>query len=343
MDRIGLALVCVLMASIGTAQPDNNTCQSALELIIDPEDGCFETGQFSINKATPSSVPNASCVNSMQGALKDIWFRFPATTNDLRVALNVPLVFEPLKTYTMSIYRGSCGQLIELGCLQSDSDAFNVLAVNTLIKGEEVYLRLATPSDSMGSFQVCLIFYPDGTDINCDEIMVQAPNDTFVDLGETLALDGNHEPLDLPVLYDWYAGDSLLCTDCKVLKVQPRVSTTYTVAVSYANCVIRDDVRIQVSLIDDSIYAPNAFTPNGDNRNDRFQILGGPKLQAVLRLEIYDRWGGQVYRNDKIGNVGWDGTSGGRDLGEGTFIYLANVQLVDGSVRQLSGSFLLLR
>jgi len=343
-----MAIVGVLLVTIGMTQPSNNICQMALELTIDPDDGCFETGQFSINEATPSSVPIASCVDSMHEELKDIWFRFPAATNDLRVALNVPLVFEPLKTYTMSIYRGSCDQLEELACLQSSSDAFNVLAVDNLIKGEEVFLRLSTPSDSMGSFQVCLIFYPDGTaDIDCDEIVVHAPRDTMVDLGTVIDLFGHHEPVDLPMLYEWYVGDSLLCIDCKTVAVAPKASSTYTVAVSYAACIVQDETTIDVELIDDAIYVPNAFTPNGDNRNDRFRILGGPKLEAVLELNIYDRWGSLVYRNEEnraaSSSGGWDGTLGGRELDEGTFIYWAKVRLVDGSLKDLHGSVLLLR
>ncbi len=70
-------------------------------------------------------------------------------------------------------------------------------------------------------------------------------------------------------------------------------------------------------------------------------------METILQLDIYDRWGALIYRNGKSeagsSTEGWDGTLDGRDLDEGTFIYLASVKLVDGSLRQLHGCFLLLR
>jgi gliding motility-associated-like protein len=68
---------------------------------------------------------------------------------------------------------------------------------------------------------------------------------------------------------------------------------------------------------------PNAFSPNGDGHNDTFEIThpSGSKLS----LEVFNRWGGRVYKNNNYQND-WDGTGSGSLLGsnlpEGTYYYL---------------------
>lgn len=55
-------------------------------------------------------------------------------------------------------------------------------------------------------------------------------------------------------------------------------------------------------------FAPTAFTPNGDGRNDVFQIVG-PET-ATFELVIYDRWGATVYTSKDI-NEAWTGNKNG--------------------------------
>jgi len=61
---------------------------------------------------------------------------------------------------------------------------------------------------------------------------------------------------------------------------------------------------------------PNVFTPNGDGKNDRFEIIGIEGFDKVS-LHIVNRWGNEVYRSDNYRND-WDGGS----LNEGTYYYL---------------------
>lgn len=47
-------------------------------------------------------------------------------------------------------------------------------------------------------------------------------------------------------------------------------------------------------------YLPTAFSPNGDRTNDYFTIYGAPGAFVVERFEIFDRWGGMVFRSENF-------------------------------------------
>ncbi len=55
------------------------------------------------------------------------------------------------------------------------------------------------------------------------------------------------------------------------------------------------------------IYVPNAFTPDGDERNNVFtpSILGNVDEYAYT-FNIYDRWGELIFTSHNT-QVGWDG------------------------------------
>lgn len=53
-------------------------------------------------------------------------------------------------------------------------------------------------------------------------------------------------------------------------------------------------------------YVPNAFTPNGDGKNDVFKGTGTLNNMTNFTFEVYNRWGERVFSStDPI--VGWDG------------------------------------
>jgi gliding motility-associated-like protein len=53
----------------------------------------------------------------------------------------------------------------------------------------------------------------------------------------------------------------------------------------------------------DTLLIPNVFTPNGDLKNDFFTIRGN---RPYSKLEIYDRWGLQIYSKENYDNS-WNG------------------------------------
>ena len=87
---------------------------------------------------------------------------------------------------------------------------------------------------------------------------------------------------------------------------------------------------------------PNAFTPNGDGKNDVFKIENA-RYDKLVDFSIYNRWGQQVYHNNYDINQGWDGTFHGVQQDLGTYNY--NIIVTDpmGNTKQFKGTVILVR
>jgi len=64
---------------------------------------------------------------------------------------------------------------------------------------------------------------------------------------------------------------------------------------------------------DFSFYAPNAFTPNGDNKNDIWKPSGLGIDPSSYHMMMFDRWGNLMWET-KIWDQGWDGKANNGDL-----------------------------
>jgi len=71
--------------------------------------------------------------------------------------------------------------------------------------------------------------------------------------------------------------------------------------------VVGVTLMFSVNAMSQDVYIPDAFTPNGDGRNDIFIPVFNDTLKIKdYNLEIYDRFGVQVFQSNNP-NVGWDG------------------------------------
>jgi gliding motility-associated-like protein len=140
--------------------------------------------------------------------------------------------------------------------------------------------------------------------------------------------------------YTWSPPEGLSCSDCPAPEVSPVVSTTYTLqAESPAGCLVEQTVEVSV-VPRRRIYAPTAFSPNGDGRNDVFQLFPGPEVMQITTMEVYHRWGGLAYR----GTAGWDGRAeDGQAAEAGLYAWHARALLIDGQEVELSGEVQLVR
>ncbi len=76
-------------------------------------------------------------------------------------------------------------------------------------------------------------------------------------------------------------------------------------------------IKVEPEVI---IYAPNTFTPDGDEFNQNWKIyIEGIDIYDV-ELLIYNRWGEVVWESHDL-SVGWDGTYKGKVVPDGTYIW----------------------
>lgn len=88
------------------------------------------------------------------------------------------------------------------------------------------------------------------------------------------------------------------------------------------------------------LYAPNVFTINNDNLNDRFYVRG--IFVESFTLSIYNRWGELVYQSNDM-NEGWDGTFKGEECKPDVFVYLAEGIGRKGQRATITGNVTLIR
>jgi gliding motility-associated-like protein len=92
------------------------------------------------------------------------------------------------------------------------------------------------------------------------------------------------------------------------------------------------------------IFAPNAFTPNGDGLNDEFYVIPNPYVRT-FEIVIHNRWGEPIYKSNDI-NFRWNGRLNGTILPPGTYAYVMRfTSNIDGSFppQEQYGSITLIR
>jgi len=72
-------------------------------------------------------------------------------------------------------------------------------------------------------------------------------------------------------------------------------------------------------------YVPNAFTPDGDGKNEIFKPSGSGIDLTRYTMQIFDRWGQLIFETNDA-TIGWDGTSNGKYVPNGTYVWRINTK-----------------
>lgn len=124
----------------------------------------------------------------------------------------------------------------------------------------------------------------------------------------------------------------------------PTQTTTYRLtATNPDGCPQVREVTITVNVPEcerPNIFLPNAFTPNGDGKNDVLYLRG--VIVDRMSLRIYDRWGEKVFESTNQ-SVGWDGTYKGKLLPPDVYGYYLVVDCIGGDRFTEQGNVTILR
>ena len=85
-------------------------------------------------------------------------------------------------------------------------------------------------------------------------------------------------------------------------------------------------------------YAPNAFTPNGDGKNDVFMIKGDNIDPNKFEMSVFDRWGECIFKTNDL-NIGWNGAkhNTGALVQEDVYVYKVDLRDWQGIRHQYIG------
>jgi gliding motility-associated-like protein len=149
------------------------------------------------------------------------------------------------------------------------------------------------------------------------------------------------------LIYNWSPPTYLSCADCPDPEINPIQSAVYTLTVEdEQGCQASDSIFVSVDL-SRPVYLPNAFSPNGDGRNDLFQVYTGPAVRKVLSLSIFNRWGGLVYEAENLSAtndvLSWDGLIQNSPAPSGVYTYMIKIEFIDDIRQSFSGSINLIR
>lgn len=123
--------------------------------------------------------------------------------------------------------------------------------------------------------------------------------------------------------YLWAPDSNINCDTCAIVKVNPKVTTTYTVTgTDSAGCPIERMITIIVEQPCGNFTVPNVFTPNDPG------TLGLDNVFYIKTVDItswsiiiFDRWGKEIFKSTNPGES-WNGkTESGGDAPAGVYYY----------------------
>ncbi len=158
-----------------------------------------------------------------------------------------------------------------------------------------------------------------------------------LNLGKDSTLcDGDHVLLSAasasaPYTYSWQDNS----TGSQYLATKPG---QYFVSLKAADCPAVSDTVVFDNNCPYHFYLPNAFTPNGDNKNEVFNANAYNILS--FEMDIFDRWGENIYSTSDL-ESGWNGKSRwGNDAQIDVYVYKINFTVLSQNDKTLYKSII---
>lgn len=167
-----------------------------------------------------------------------------------------------------------------------------------------------------------------------------AGRDTAVVVGQLLQLQATGG-----VKYEWWPEAGLSdphIPNPTITFYEPLVAVNYKVKVfNEAGCVDSTYKKVKVFATLPSIFVPNAFTPNGDGRNDVLRPIAAG-MERIELFQVFNRWGQMVFSSNST-HHGWDGTVGGKLQASGAYVWVVKAVDYTGQPYVQRGTVVLIR
>jgi gliding motility-associated-like protein len=173
-------------------------------------------------------------------------------------------------------------------------------------------------------------------------INLEVPKDTVLYLGNSIETFITNTCADE---FLWSPLDGVANPTNPETLITPTETTTYTLSFTdNFNCVATDTFLVTVidpADLECKAFLPNAFTPNGDGRNDDFGIDNPYVMTDFISLEVFDRWGNRMFFTDDP-FMRWDGNFRGQITNPGVVLFKVRYRC-GGEEQVQSGSLTVLR
>lgn len=231
-------------------------------------------------------------------------------------------------------YSDSCSNQLVLFTNTSVSTGGIINYTNWVIKKDTTLLDSTIQYNTSYSFtkapQTYTVFLTVGTDKGCMATdtgyinIWQSPyqlasHDTILSRGASLQLQANDGNYNNGGDFYWSPSDGLSNTSIANPVLTSTTDNTYFLSIKNAHgCSLTDSIKVKYYIGPD-IYVPNAFTPNGDGKNDIFRpITVGISLFKYFR--VFNRYGQLMFETTKPFE-GWNGYQNGKIASSGTYVW----------------------
>lgn len=147
------------------------------------------------------------------------------------------------------------------------------------------------------------------------------------------------------ISFEWMSEEELSCPECPCIEIVAEKTQTYTVLIlDSLGCPHTLDVTVFVTVpecLPENVFLPNAFSPNGDGKNDVLYVLTN-QAELDIHLVIYNRWGERVFETRST-SIGWNGEYNGSFLPPDVYGYQLTTRCPGGKEHFRKGNISLLK
>lgn len=168
-----------------------------------------------------------------------------------------------------------------------------------------------------GSYTIKLIIYTYTGCTDTESITIIVGEPPFVALGaDTTICDDKSVVLDAGTKWD-----NCLWQDASTNRTLTVTSSgIYKATVSNTCGIAEDSVNVLVEACECKLRYPDAFTPNGDDKNETYAPVYICSGLTSFNMKIFNRWGNLVYETNDI-TSGWNGKFHNKEQPIGTYVY----------------------
>jgi gliding motility-associated-like protein len=129
-------------------------------------------------------------------------------------------------------------------------------------------------------------------------------------------------------IYYWDFGDGYYSIDESTSHMYNSPNTYQVILYAQDQYGCTDTASVEIIIRDIyTFYLPNAFTPNENDLNEQYTIIGNNIDPSNFEMRIFDRWGKEIFYTTDI-NQGWDGNFKGKPSPDGVYVVRVSFKIL---------------